>query len=83
MPVSEEVPLTAFTQELKHALSAVRPALLLTSGNIKQRLGSAALDSIHEYQLAGWDSRRIFTSTRQTASLLPGPNAASGRLTAS
>ncbi|KFV16397.1 Patatin-like phospholipase domain-containing protein 7, partial [Tauraco erythrolophus] len=44
MPVSEEVPLTTFTLELKHALSAVGPALLLTSDNIKQQLGSAALD---------------------------------------
>ncbi|XP_068270188.1 patatin-like phospholipase domain-containing protein 7 isoform X4 [Nyctibius grandis] len=54
MPVSEEVPLTAFTLELKHALSGVGPALLLTSDNIKQRLGSAALDSIHEYRLTSW-----------------------------
>ncbi|XP_059571461.1 patatin-like phospholipase domain-containing protein 7 isoform X4 [Alligator mississippiensis] len=54
MPVSEEVPLTAFTLELKHAVSAVGPALLLTSDNIKQRLGSAALDSIHEYRLSSW-----------------------------
>ncbi|XP_075026590.1 patatin-like phospholipase domain-containing protein 7 isoform X3 [Calonectris borealis] len=54
MPVSEEVPLTAFTLELKHALSAVGPALLLTSDNIKQRLGSAALDSIREYRLTSW-----------------------------
>ncbi|XP_061867623.1 patatin-like phospholipase domain-containing protein 7 isoform X3 [Colius striatus] len=54
MPVTEEVPLTAFTLELKHALSAVGPALLLTSDNIKQRLGSAALDSIHEYRLTSW-----------------------------
>uniref|UniRef100_A0A8C3I9Y4 lysophospholipase n=1 Tax=Chrysemys picta bellii TaxID=8478 RepID=A0A8C3I9Y4_CHRPI len=30
------------------------PALLLTSDNIKQRLGSAALDSIHEYRLSSW-----------------------------
>uniref|UniRef100_A0A8D0LC30 lysophospholipase n=1 Tax=Sphenodon punctatus TaxID=8508 RepID=A0A8D0LC30_SPHPU len=54
MPVSQDVPLTAFTLELKHALSAVGPALLLTSENIKQRLGSAALDSIHEYRLSSW-----------------------------
>ncbi|XP_077005003.1 patatin-like phospholipase domain-containing protein 7 isoform X5 [Tamandua tetradactyla] len=121
MPVSEDVPLTAFALELKHALSAIgtgmativlirgnwsgtmgepfgtwrvctkgrgRPArsplrasarwppacpgdiyqgspgvdtmwncgpvLLLTSDNIKQRLGSTALDSIHEYRLSSW-----------------------------
>ncbi|XP_015427838.1 PREDICTED: patatin-like phospholipase domain-containing protein 7 [Myotis davidii] len=55
MPVSEDVPLTAFALELKHALSAIPgPVLLLTSDNIKQRLGSAALDSIHEYRLSSW-----------------------------
>ncbi|XP_070655897.1 patatin-like phospholipase domain-containing protein 7 isoform X1 [Bos indicus] len=54
MPVSEDVPLTAFTLELKHALSAIGPALLLTSDSVKQRLGSAALDSIHEYRLSSW-----------------------------
>nr|XP_025720630.1 patatin-like phospholipase domain-containing protein 7 isoform X2 [Callorhinus ursinus] len=54
MPVSEDVPLTAFALELKHALSAIGPILLLTSDNIKQRLGSAALDSVHEYRLSSW-----------------------------
>ncbi|XP_077162967.1 patatin-like phospholipase domain-containing protein 7 isoform X4 [Paroedura picta] len=54
MPVSEDVPLATFTLELKHALSAIGPALLLTSDNIKQQLGSAALDSIHEYRLSSW-----------------------------
>ncbi|XP_060106663.1 patatin-like phospholipase domain-containing protein 7 isoform X3 [Heteronotia binoei] len=54
MPVSEDVPLATFTLELKHAVSAIGPALLLTSDNIKQQLGSAALDSIHEYRLSSW-----------------------------
>uniref|UniRef100_A0A8D2LQF6 lysophospholipase n=1 Tax=Varanus komodoensis TaxID=61221 RepID=A0A8D2LQF6_VARKO len=54
MPVSEEVPLSTFTLELKHALSAIGPTLLLTSDNIKQQLGAAALDSIHEYRLSSW-----------------------------
>ncbi|KAG5830135.1 hypothetical protein ANANG_G00316610 [Anguilla anguilla] len=55
LPVSEDVPLTAFTLELQHALSAiVRPTLLLTSDIIKQRLGSWALDSVHEYRLSSW-----------------------------
>ncbi|KAK7895627.1 hypothetical protein WMY93_020952 [Mugilogobius chulae] len=48
LPVSEEVPLTAFTLELQHALVAIGPTLLLTSDTIKQRLGGAALDSVHE-----------------------------------
>ncbi|XP_017173519.1 patatin-like phospholipase domain-containing protein 7 isoform X14 [Mus musculus] len=54
LPASEDVPLTAFALELQHALSAIGPVLLLTSDNIKQRLGSAALDSIHEYRLSSW-----------------------------
>ncbi|XP_055988845.1 patatin-like phospholipase domain-containing protein 7 isoform X1 [Sorex fumeus] len=54
MPVSEDVPLMAFALELQHALNAIGPTLLLTSENIKQRFGSAALDSIHEYRLSSW-----------------------------
>uniref|UniRef100_A0A8B9R8Z1 lysophospholipase n=1 Tax=Astyanax mexicanus TaxID=7994 RepID=A0A8B9R8Z1_ASTMX len=54
LPVSEEVPLTAFTLELQHALIAIGPTLLLNSDIIKQRLGSAALDSVHEYRLSSW-----------------------------
>ncbi|TRY57684.1 hypothetical protein DNTS_025908 [Danionella cerebrum] len=54
LPVSEEVPLTAFTLELQHALLTIGPTLLLNSDVIKQRLGSAALDSVHEYRLSSW-----------------------------
>ncbi|CAL9683712.1 unnamed protein product [Knipowitschia caucasica] len=54
LPVSEEVPLTAFTLELQHALVAIGPTLLLTSDTIKQRLGGTALDSVHEYRLSSW-----------------------------
>ncbi|KAJ8263373.1 hypothetical protein COCON_G00158300 [Conger conger] len=54
LPVSEEVPLTAFTLELQHALIAIGPTLLLTSDIIRQRLGAAALDSVHEYRLSSW-----------------------------
>uniref|UniRef100_A0A8D3CAS2 lysophospholipase n=1 Tax=Scophthalmus maximus TaxID=52904 RepID=A0A8D3CAS2_SCOMX len=54
LPVSEEVPLTSFTLELQHALGGIGPTQLLTSDIIKQRLGSAALDSVHEYRLSSW-----------------------------
>ncbi|XP_074066654.1 patatin-like phospholipase domain-containing protein 7 isoform X1 [Macrotis lagotis] len=54
MPVSEDVPLLTFTLELNHALNGIGPVLLLTSDNIKQRLGATALDSIHEYRLSSW-----------------------------
>uniref|UniRef100_A0A8C9Y782 lysophospholipase n=1 Tax=Sander lucioperca TaxID=283035 RepID=A0A8C9Y782_SANLU len=54
LPVSEDVPLTAFTLELQHALTGIGPTLLLNSDSIKQCLGSAALDSVHEYRLSSW-----------------------------
>ncbi|XP_076005517.1 patatin-like phospholipase domain-containing protein 7 [Genypterus blacodes] len=54
LPVSEDVPLTSFTLELQHALTGIGPILLLTSDIIKQRLGAAALDSVHEYRLSSW-----------------------------
>ncbi|KFP05971.1 Neuropathy target esterase, partial [Calypte anna] len=54
LPVGEEVPTAAFTLELKHALNAIGPTLLLTSDIIRARLGSSALDSIQEYRLSGW-----------------------------
>ncbi|KAI7813710.1 putative patatin-like phospholipase domain-containing protein 7, partial [Triplophysa rosa] len=54
LPVSEDVPLMAFTLELQHALIAIGPTLLLTSDIIRQRLGAAALDSVHEYRLSSW-----------------------------
>uniref|UniRef100_A0A8B9TL34 lysophospholipase n=1 Tax=Anas platyrhynchos TaxID=8839 RepID=A0A8B9TL34_ANAPL len=51
MPVSEEVPLTAFTLELKHALSAVGKK----SYAIKQfLLLFFSVPSIHEYRLTSW-----------------------------
>uniref|UniRef100_A0A803YFE4 lysophospholipase n=1 Tax=Meleagris gallopavo TaxID=9103 RepID=A0A803YFE4_MELGA len=54
LPVCDDVPTAAFTLELKHALNAIGPALVLTSDIIRARLGSSALDSIHEYRLSGW-----------------------------
>uniref|UniRef100_G3T5N9 lysophospholipase n=1 Tax=Loxodonta africana TaxID=9785 RepID=G3T5N9_LOXAF len=64
LPVSEDVPLPAFALELQYALRTIGPVLLLTSDNVKQRLGSAALDSVHEYRLSSWlgqqeDTHRI------------------------
>ncbi|XP_068277780.1 patatin-like phospholipase domain-containing protein 6 isoform X2 [Nyctibius grandis] len=54
LPVCDDVPMAAFTLELKHALNAIGPTLLLTSDIIRARLGSSALDSIQEYRLSGW-----------------------------
>ncbi|XP_048358181.1 patatin-like phospholipase domain-containing protein 6 isoform X4 [Sphaerodactylus townsendi] len=54
LPVCDDVPVAAFTLELKHALNAIGPTLLLTSDVLRARLGASALDSIHEYRLSGW-----------------------------
>ncbi|KAL2092636.1 hypothetical protein ACEWY4_012434 [Coilia grayii] len=54
LPTSNDVPLTAFALELQHALQAIGPTLLLTSDTIRQHLGAAALDSVHEYRLSSW-----------------------------
>ncbi|XP_030053025.1 patatin-like phospholipase domain-containing protein 6 isoform X2 [Microcaecilia unicolor] len=54
LPVCDEVPMAAFTLELKHALNAIGPTLVLNSDSIRERLGASALDSIHEYRLSGW-----------------------------
>ncbi|NXD74579.1 PLPL6 esterase, partial [Eolophus roseicapillus] len=64
LPVCDSVPAVAFSLELKHALDAIGPTLLLTSDVLRINLGYLALDSIQEYRLSGWlaqqeDSHRI------------------------
>ncbi|KAM4675841.1 patatin-like phospholipase domain-containing protein 6 [Discoglossus pictus] len=54
VPSSNNVPLIAFTLELKHALDAIGPTLVLTSDIIRAQLGAYALDSTHECQLSNW-----------------------------
>ncbi|XP_075715631.1 patatin-like phospholipase domain-containing protein 6 [Rhinoderma darwinii] len=54
LPCSSNVPLTAFTLELKHAMNAIGPTLVLTSDIIRVRLGAYALESTHECQLSTW-----------------------------
>ncbi|KAG8434636.1 hypothetical protein GDO86_012847, partial [Hymenochirus boettgeri] len=54
LPCGISVPLTAFTLELKHALNAIGPTLVLTSDIIRSRLGIHALESTHECQLSSW-----------------------------
>ncbi|XP_055938535.1 neuropathy target esterase sws-like isoform X2 [Argiope bruennichi] len=50
----DDVPLTAFTLELNHALTAIGPTLRLTSDIIKKTLGPTALLSANEYRLCSW-----------------------------
>ncbi|XP_072005273.1 patatin-like phospholipase domain-containing protein 6 isoform X1 [Engystomops pustulosus] len=54
LPCSNNVPLTAFTLELQHAMNAIGPTLVLTSDIIRVRLGAYALESTHECQLSTW-----------------------------
>lgn len=50
----DDVPLTAFTMELYHALTAIGPTLRLNSEIIKKTLGPTALLSANEYRLCSW-----------------------------
>lgn len=54
LPVSDDVPLDAFTIELKHALSDIDSTLLLTKDYIIQNLGKTALERVNEYRLLAW-----------------------------
>ncbi|NXG10692.1 PLPL6 esterase, partial [Sakesphorus luctuosus] len=46
LPVCQDVPTTAFTLELQHALNSIGPTLLLNSDIIRARLGLSALDRL-------------------------------------
>uniref|UniRef100_A0A6B2ECE5 Neuropathy target esterase sws n=1 Tax=Phlebotomus kandelakii TaxID=1109342 RepID=A0A6B2ECE5_9DIPT len=54
VPVNEDVPLSAFTYELYHSLSAIGPSLRLTSDVVRKTLGANILDSANEYRLTSW-----------------------------
>ncbi|XP_071037589.1 neuropathy target esterase sws [Parasteatoda tepidariorum] len=54
LSVSDEVPLTYFTLELYHALTAVGPTVRLTSDIVMKTLGPTALLSANEYRLCNW-----------------------------
>ena len=50
MPVSDDVPLTAFTMKLCHSLKAIDNALVLTKDLIVRQLGQTALEPVNEYR---------------------------------
>jgi len=54
LPVSDDVPLHAFTLELCHALNAIDNTLLLTKDLIQKKLGPSALERVNEYRLCAW-----------------------------
>ncbi|XP_008209646.1 neuropathy target esterase sws isoform X2 [Nasonia vitripennis] len=54
VPITDDVPLTAFTYELYHSLCAIGPCLRLTSDVIRKTLGSSIMESMNEYRLTSW-----------------------------
>ncbi|XP_043274976.1 neuropathy target esterase sws isoform X1 [Venturia canescens] len=54
VPVSEDVPLTAFTYELYHSLCAIGPCLRLTSDVVRKTLGASIMEPLNEYRLTSW-----------------------------
>ncbi|XP_008556860.1 neuropathy target esterase sws isoform X2 [Microplitis demolitor] len=54
VPVSEDVPLTAFTYELYHSLCAIGPCLRLTSDVVRKTLGTSIMETPNEYRLTSW-----------------------------
>lgn len=52
--VTDDVPMAAFTYELSHSLTAISPALRLTSDYIRKVLGHSIMESPHEYKLNSW-----------------------------
>ncbi|KAI4459957.1 hypothetical protein MML48_6g00010887 [Holotrichia oblita] len=54
VPVSDDVPLTAFTYELYHCLSGIGSTLRLTSDVIRKTLGTSIMDPNNEYRLTSW-----------------------------
>ncbi|XP_065333820.1 neuropathy target esterase sws isoform X4 [Cloeon dipterum] len=51
---SDDVPLTAFSHELFHALAATGHCLRLTSESIRKSQGMSILDPNNEYRLTSW-----------------------------
>ncbi|KAJ8941150.1 hypothetical protein NQ318_004270 [Aromia moschata] len=51
---TDDVPLTAFTYELYHCLSAIGSTLRLTSDVVRKTLGTTIMDPNNEYRLSSW-----------------------------
>lgn len=54
LAVNDDVPLTAFTLELQHSLSAIGPIIRLTSDYIRRTQGASCLDRSNEFRLSSW-----------------------------
>ena len=75
VPISDDVPVSAFAYELYHSLSAIGPALRLTSDDVRKALGHAILEPNYEYRLTSWlaqqEDRNIITLYQSDYSLNP------------
>ncbi|XP_065209623.1 neuropathy target esterase sws isoform X2 [Planococcus citri] len=54
VPITDDVPLTSFTYELYHSLSAIGSTLRLTSEIIRKNFGPSIMDANNEYRLISW-----------------------------
>lgn len=54
VPASDDVPMTAFTFELYHCLTALGPTARLTSDVVRKALGTTIMDPNNEYRLTSW-----------------------------
>lgn len=63
VPVSEDVPLTAFTYELYHSLCSIGPTLRLTSDVVRKALGALIMEPNYEYRLTSWLAQQEDRST--------------------
>ncbi|KAG5683909.1 hypothetical protein PVAND_013168 [Polypedilum vanderplanki] len=58
LPVTEDVPLTAFTYELYHSLSAICPTARMTADVVRKTLGMNIMESSNEYRLLSYLSQQ-------------------------
>lgn len=65
VPISDDVPLSAFAFEIYHSLCAIGPTLRLTSDDVRKALGSTILEPSYDYRLTSWlaqqEDRNIIT----------------------
>lgn len=65
VPLSDDVPLSAFAYETYHSLCAIGPSLRLTSDDVRKALGTGIFEPNFEYRLSSWlaqqEDRNIIT----------------------
>lgn len=75
VPISDDVPVSAFAYELYHSLCAIGPTLRLTSDDVRRALGPNILEPNYEYRLTSWlaqqEDRTIITLYQSDYALTP------------